>query len=200
MAHRDCGVSRQSGPETTPSSVLLPRKPAPEGLAGPNRRLARDSQSRAWQRRYRPKAAVIDRGPKTTKEINMDMLEPGRFGYAVNFKKRYGNYIGGQWVPPVNGQYFENITPITGRAFCEIPRSTAEDIERALDAAHAPKSGGGRASPPTRANTLKKIADRMEQTLDLRPTAETWDNGKPIRETMAADIPLAIDHFRYFAG
>ena len=130
----------------------------------------------------------------------MDMLEPGRFGYAVNFKKRYGNYIGGEWVPPTNGQYFENITPITGRTFCEVPRSTAEDIERALDAAHAAKVAWGKTSPTERANILNKVADRMEQNLELLANAETWDNGKPLRETMAADIPLAIDHFRYFAG
>jgi len=130
----------------------------------------------------------------------MDMLEPDRFGHAVNFKKRYGNYIGGEWVPPVKGEYFENITPITGRAFCEVPRSSAEDVELALDAAHAAKAAWGRTSPAERANILNRIADRMEQNLERIATAETWDNGKPIRETMAADIPLAIDHFRYFAG
>src|SRR5471032_2252411 len=134
------------------------------------------------------------------RRLAMDMLEPGRFGYAVNFKKRYGNYIGGEWVPPVKGEYFENITPITGRAFCDIPRSTAEDVELALDAAHAAKVAWGKTSPTTRANILNKIADRMEQNLELLANAETWDNGKPLRETMAADIPLAIDHFRYFAG
>ncbi len=130
----------------------------------------------------------------------MDMLEPGKFGFPVNFKKRYGNYIGGQWVEPAKGQYFENITPVTGKPFCEIPRSTEEDIERALDAAHAAKAAWGRTSPTERAAVLLKMADRMEQNLELLATAETWDNGKPIRETMAADLPLAIDHFRYFAG
>jgi aldehyde dehydrogenase len=130
----------------------------------------------------------------------MDMLEPGRFGFAVDFKKRYGNYIGGQWVAPASGQYFENITPITGKPFCEIPRSNAEDVERALDAAHAAKAAWGRASPAERAQVLLRIADRMEANLELLATAETWDNGKPIRETMAADLPLAIDHFRYFAA
>jgi aldehyde dehydrogenase len=130
----------------------------------------------------------------------MDMLEPGRFGFAVNFKKRYGNFIGGEWVAPAKGQYFDNITPVTGRAFCEVPRSTAEDIERALDAAHAAKAAWGRTSPAVRAGVLNRIADRMEANLELLATAETWDNGKPIRETMAADLPLAIDHFRYFAG
>jgi len=130
----------------------------------------------------------------------MDMLEPGRFGFAVNFKKRYGNFINGEWVAPVKGEYFENITPVTGRVFCEVPRSRAEDVELALDAAHAAKAAWGRTSPAERAQVLNRIADRMEANLELLATAETWDNGKPIRETMAADLPLAIDHFRYFAG
>jgi aldehyde dehydrogenase len=130
----------------------------------------------------------------------MDMLEPGRFGFAVNFKKRYGNFINGEWVAPVKGQYFENITPVTGRAFCEVPRSTEEDVERALDAAHAAKATWGKTSPAARAVILNKIADRMEQNLELLATAETWDNGKPIRETTFADLPLAVDHFRYFAS
>ena len=126
--------------------------------------------------------------------------EPGKFGFDVGFKKRYSNFIGGQWVAPVKGQYFDNITPVTGRAFCEIPRSTAEDVELALDAAHAAKASWGATSTATRANILNKIADRMEANLERLATAETWDNGKPLRETLAADLPLAIDHFRYFAG
>ena len=130
----------------------------------------------------------------------MDMLEPGKFGTAVPFKKRYGNFIGGKWVEPVGGRYFENITPVTGKPFCEIPRSQAEDVELALDAAHAAKSAWGKTSPAQRAMILNRIADRMEANLAMLATAETWDNGKPIRETMNADLPLAIDHFRYFAG
>ena len=130
----------------------------------------------------------------------MDMLEPGKFGTAVQFKKRYGNYINGEWVAPAKGQYFDNITPVTGRAFCEIPRSTAEDVERALDAAHAAKAAWGKTSPTARANILNKIADRLEANLPMLAAAETWDNGKPIRETTLADMPLAVDHFRYFAG
>ncbi len=130
----------------------------------------------------------------------MDMLEPGKFGTPVPFKKRYGNYINGEWSAPAKGQYFENVTPVTGKAFCEIPRSTAEDIEHALDAAHRAKAAWGKTSPAERAGILNKMADRMEANLALIATAETWDNGKPIRETMAADIPLAIDHLRYFAG
>ena len=130
----------------------------------------------------------------------MDMLEPGKFGTAVPFKKRYGNFIGGTWVAPVDGQYFENITPITGKPFCEVPRSKAADIELALDAAHKAKAAWGKTSTTERANILNKIADRMQENIELLATAETWDNGKPIRETMAADLPLGIDHFRYFAA
>ena len=130
----------------------------------------------------------------------MDMLEPGKFGTAVAFRKRYDNFIGGQWVPPTKGQYFENITPVTGKVFCEIARSTADDVELALDAAHAAKGAWGRSSPTERSNILNRIAQRMEDNLPMLAMAETWDNGKPIRETTLADMPLAVDHFRYFAS
>jgi aldehyde dehydrogenase len=118
----------------------------------------------------------------------------------VSFRPRYGNYIGGKWVEPASGQYFENVTPVTGKTFCEIPRSNAQDIERALDAAHAARAAWGHTSPTHRANLMIQIAQRMEDNLEMLALAETWDNGKPIRETMAADLPLAIDHWRYFAG
>ncbi|MFD0694432.1 aldehyde dehydrogenase [Paenibacillus sp. GCM10027628] len=130
----------------------------------------------------------------------MIYAQPGQQGSKVTFKQRYGNFIGGSWVEPVKGQYFENVSPVNNRIFCEIPRSTAEDIELALDAAHAAKEAWGRTSVAERANLLNKIADRMEANLELLAVAETWDNGKPVRETLAADVPLAIDHFRYFAG
>jgi len=127
-------------------------------------------------------------------------VHPGKLNDQVSFRPRYGNYIGGKWVEPASGQYFENITPITGRAFCEIPRSNAKDIEMALDAAHAARQCWGHTSPTHRANIMNQIAQRMEDNLDLLALAETWDNGKPIRETTAADLPLAVDHWRYFAG
>src|SRR5689334_1530980 len=130
----------------------------------------------------------------------MDMLEPGKFGIAVPFKKRYENYIGGQWIAPVDKQYFDNTTPVTGKVFCEVARSTAADVELALDAAHKAKAAWGRTSTTERANILNKIADRIEANLPMLAAAETWDNGKPVRETMAADLPLTVDHFRYFAG
>ncbi|MEP7041952.1 MAG: aldehyde dehydrogenase [Dokdonella sp.] len=130
----------------------------------------------------------------------MTKLEQQNLSVQVPFKNRYENFIGGQWVAPTSGRYFENITPITGKPFCEIARSDKDDIELALDAAHKAKKAWGRTSPAERANILNRIADRMEQNLDLLAHAETWDNGKPLRETRAADIPLAIDHFRYFAG
>jgi len=124
-------------------------------------------------------------------------LHPGKLSETVSFRPRYGNYIGGRWVEPVSGQYFENVTPVTGKVFCEIPRSNAQDVDRALDAARA---AWGHTSPTHRANIMIQIAQRMEDNLEMLALAETWDNGKPIRETMAADIPLAIDHWRYFAG
>ncbi|WP_334122852.1 aldehyde dehydrogenase [Glutamicibacter sp.] len=125
---------------------------------------------------------------------------PNTDGALVNFKSRYENYIGGQWVAPVKGMYFENITPVTGKAFCEVARSTAEDIELALDAAHAAAPAWGKTSPAERAVILNKIADRIEENLEMLSVAETWDNGKAIRECLNADLPLAVDHFRYFAG
>lgn len=125
---------------------------------------------------------------------------PGKAGATVQFKHRYDNFIGGKWVAPVRGQYMDNVTPITGRKFCEVARSTAEDIELALDAAHAAAERWGRTPVTERARILTRIADRLEENLELIAYAETVDNGKPIRETLAADIPLAIDHFRYFAG
>jgi aldehyde dehydrogenase len=130
----------------------------------------------------------------------MTKLEQQHLCVQVPFKNRYENFIGGRWVAPASGRYFENITPVTGKAFCEIARSDKDDIELALDAAHEAKKAWGRTAPAERANILNRIADRMEQNLDLLAHAETWDNGKPLRETRAADIPLAIDHFRYFAG
>lgn len=116
------------------------------------------------------------------------------------FKSQYQNFIGGRWVAPVRGQYFENISPIDGKPFTSVPRSTAEDIEMALDAAHFAFASWSKSSATYRSNILLKIADIMEQNLDYLARVETVDNGKPIRETRAADLPLAIDHFRYFAG
>jgi aldehyde dehydrogenase len=130
----------------------------------------------------------------------MTKLELQQLTTRHPFKDRYGNFIGGQWRAPVKGQYFQNVTPVTGQSCGEIPRSDKDDIEAALDAAHAAKDAWGRTSVAERANILNKIADRIEQNLELLAYAETWDNGKPIRETLNADVPLAVDHFRYFAG
>lgn len=130
----------------------------------------------------------------------MIYANPGYESSKVTFKKRYDNYINGEWTAPLSGQYFENVTPVTGEVFCEVARSQAEDIELALDAAHAAKDAWGKTSAAERANILNKIADRLEQNLEMLAVAETWDNGKAVRETLNADLPLAIDHFRYFAG
>lgn len=130
----------------------------------------------------------------------MRYVDPNQPGSKVQFKAQYENFIDGKWVPPLKGEYFDNISPVDGKVFTKIPRSSAEDIELALDAAHKAKEAWGKSSTTTRANILLKIADRLEENLELIAVAETWDNGKPVRETLAADIPLTIDHFRYFAG
>ncbi|WP_256023662.1 adenylosuccinate synthetase [Corynebacterium sp. CCUG 70398] len=125
---------------------------------------------------------------------------PGSEGSIVNFEKRYDHYIGGQWVAPADGEYFDNSTPVTGEVFCQVARGTQADIDRALDAAHKAAPEWGKTSAAERALILNRIADRMEEHLEEIAVAETWENGKAVRETLAADIPLAIDHFRYFAG
>ena len=119
---------------------------------------------------------------------------------APKLDSRYQNYIGGQWTEPRTGNYFENPSPVNGQTFCEVPRSGADDIELALDAAHKAAPDWGRTAPAERANILNEIADRIEENLQKLAVIETWDNGKPVRETLAADMPLAVDHFRYFAG
>ncbi|MFE7749806.1 aldehyde dehydrogenase family protein [Streptomyces sp. NPDC057428] len=125
---------------------------------------------------------------------------PGTEGAIVSYESRYDHWIGGAYVPPVRGRYFENPSPVHGRPFTEIARGTAEDVERALDAAHAAAPAWGAVCAGDRATVLNRIADRMEEHLEELAVAESWENGKPVRETLAADIPLAIDHFRYFAG
>ena len=126
--------------------------------------------------------------------------QPGSADAVMSYESRYDHYIGGEWVAPVKGEYFENVTPITGQVFCEVGRGTAEDIEAALDAAWAAAPAWGASSATERSLVLLRIADRMEENLEKIALAESWDNGKAIRECLAADIPLAIDHFRYFAG
>ncbi|WP_313488995.1 acetaldehyde dehydrogenase ExaC [Stutzerimonas nitrititolerans] len=130
----------------------------------------------------------------------MIYAKPGTTGAVVSLKPRYGNYIGGEFVAPVKGEYFANTSPIDGSLIGEFPRSGAEDIEKALDSAHAAADAWGKTSVQDRALILLKIADRIEANLEQLAVAETWDNGKAVRETLNADVPLAADHFRYFAG
>ncbi len=125
---------------------------------------------------------------------------PGATGAKIQYQSHYDNFIGGKWTPPVDGQYFDVSTPVNGKVYTQAARSNAKDIERALDAAHAAADAWGKTDAATRSNLLLKIADRIEANLEVLAYAETVDNGKPIRETLAADIPLAVDHFRYFAG
>ena len=130
----------------------------------------------------------------------MRYAHPGSEGAVVSFKSRYGNYINGQFVEPAGGQYFTNLSPVNGQPIAEFPRSDAADIEKALDAAHAAADAWGKTSVQARSLILTQIADRIEQNLEMLAITETWDNGKAVRETLNADIPLAADHFRYFAG
>lgn len=130
----------------------------------------------------------------------MIYANPNTSDAIVNFKPVYDNYIGGKWAQPVEGQYFDNISPVNGAVFCQVARSGQKDIELALDAAHSAKESWGTTSVTERSNILLKIADRIEANLEYLAVAETWDNGKAVRETLAADVPLAADHFRYFAG
>jgi aldehyde dehydrogenase len=127
-------------------------------------------------------------------------VAPNQPGSKVQFESRYGNYIGGEWVKPRAGRFFENISPVNGRPFCEVARSDESDIELALDAAHGAREAWGHTSPQERSDILLKIADRIAANLEMLAVAESWDNGKPVRETLAADLPLTVDHFRYFAA
>jgi len=127
-------------------------------------------------------------------------IAPGQPGSLVKVKARYENFIGGKWVAPVRGQYMANVSPVNGKPFCEVAKSTAEDVELALDAAHRAKDDWGETSLTERSAVLNRIADAIEANLEMLAVAESWENGKPVRETLAADIPLAVDHFRYFAG
>ncbi len=133
-------------------------------------------------------------------QINKVYIPPGLPKSIVSLKKRYGNYIGGRFVAPVNGQYMKDISPATGKPFCEVAKSTPEDVELALDAAHAAKEKWGELPLSERAKVLNKIADAIEANEEMLSVAESWENGKPVRETLNVDVPLAADHFRYFAG
>jgi aldehyde dehydrogenase len=126
--------------------------------------------------------------------------EPGGIDGVVSVKARYENFIGGRWVPPAKGEYVENLSPATGKPFTRVPRSTPEDVELALDAAHAAKEAWAETSTTERSKVLNRVADVIESNVELLAVAESWENGKPVRETLAADIPLAADHFRYFAS
>ena len=134
-----------------------------------------------------------------TTEQSTTFEAPGRPGSPVQCKARYDNFIGGHWVAPIGGEYRDNLTPATGQPICEVAHSGAQDIELALDAAHAAKDAWGETSSTERSKVLNAVADAIEENLEMLAVAESWENGKPVRETLAADIPLAADHFRYFA-
>src|SRR5579884_2560044 len=150
--------------------------------------------------RRRPARRSLEGGTMATLETHQVYSAPGELDSPVELKSRYENFIGGRWVAPTKGEYAQNVTPATGKPFTEVPRSTPEDIELALDAAHAARRAWGETSATERSRVLNRIADTIEENLEMLAVAESFDNGKPVRETLAADIPLAADHFRYFAG
>ena len=149
---------------------------------------------------YNPGVVANGNSQGVKSMATMTAIQPGAYGFPVNIRAKYDNYIGGAWVAPASGEYFENVTPVTGQPLCQIARSNAKDIDRALDAAHGAKAAWGKTSLAERGRALERIAQKIEDNLEMLATVETWDNGKPIRETMAADLPLVVDHFRYFAG
>lgn len=130
----------------------------------------------------------------------MKYANPNTDGAKINFSEKYGNFIGGEFSAPVDGKYFQVISPVTGKPYTQAPRSNEKDIELALDAAHTAAKTWTRTSATERSAVLNKIADRIEENLEMLAVAETWGNGKPVRESLAADLPLTVDHFRYFAG
>jgi aldehyde dehydrogenase len=130
----------------------------------------------------------------------MKYIPPGGPGSTVSLQARYDNFIGGKWLPPAAGKYRVNLAPATARPICQVADSTPEDIGTALDAAHAAKDGWARTSAAERARVLNAVADAIDEHAEMLAVTESWENGKPIRETLAADIPLAADHFRYFAA
>ncbi len=130
----------------------------------------------------------------------MIYAQPGSKNSIVDFKSHYDNYIGGKWVKPLNGDYFDNTSSVNGQVYCKVARSTGADIDLALDAAHSVREQWAKTSVTERSNILLKIADRIEQNIEELAVVETWDNGKPVRETLTADLPLIVEHFRYFTG
>jgi len=130
----------------------------------------------------------------------MKYTPPGQPGSLVSVEPRYENFIGGKWLPPAMGKYRVNLSPATAKPICEVAESTPEDVELALDAAHAAKDEWGEKPGAQRAAVLNKIADAIDEHREMLAVTESWENGKPVRETLAADIPLAADHFRYFAA
>src|SRR6201995_2693052 len=164
-------------------------------------RSTRSSYARPWGHCYRD-GSVSCVTPSNDEEWRQMTVfaRPGAAGALMSFESRYDNFIGGEWVKPSKGKYFENLTPVIGQPFCEVARPDADDVEKALDAAHGAAPAWGKTAPAERAAILNTIADRIEANRESLALAEAWDNGKPIREALAADIPLALDHLRTFAA
>jgi aldehyde dehydrogenase len=173
----------------TPRRIEVPRRRQPEG----DKPMSPTSSAQARQPSSQAAAGSIHESGSFA--AHLKTIER-----KIPLRSRYENYIGGKWVAPAKGGYFDNISPTTGQVICQIARSQAEDVERAIEAAHAAADQWGRTAVAERARILNRVADRMEEYLPFLAAVETYDNGKPIRETNLADLPLAVDHFRYFAS
>jgi len=170
--------------------------------------LSKKSATKKPSKSSKKKNTVTNKKNRKVKKMSTETVQSGKsplldtshLKVKFPFKEKYGNFIGGKFVEPLSGKYFDNVSPINNEVICAVPRSDAKDVESALDAAHAAFPTWGVTSITERSNMLLKIADVIEKNLELLATAECLDNGKPIRECMAADLPLVIDHWRYFAG
>jgi len=194
--HRRCCISARSLTDRAKAPAQSGRQSADSSHSG----VFNEAWLRACSTLNPAQSNALPKSIKSQENFTMQYAHPGTSGAIVSFKSRYGNYINGEFVAPVKGQYFTNTSPVNGKPIAEFPRSTAEDIDKALDAAHAAADAWGKTSAQDRALVLLKIADRIEANLEVLAVTETWDNGKAVRETLNADIPLAADHFRYFAG
>ena len=184
---------KESGKKTKPKKKVLSKKSL-------NNKRSKKTKKKSKSINKKNKREVTKMSTETIKGGVSASLDTSHLKVPFPFKAKYGNYIGGKFVEPKSGKYFDNVSPINNEVICQVARSDAKDVDAALDAAHEAFKEWGKTDITTRSNIMNKIADVLEKNLNLLATAECLDNGKPIRECMAADLPLVIDHWRYFAG
>ena len=204
MAIKRKNVAKKKTKKKKTKLVKVSRKKSKTKKKVTAKKLVTKSQSKISRKKNKIKNSKKQRGKKMSTETIKGgvsaSLDTSHLKVPFPFKSKYGNYIGGKFVEPKSGKYFDNVSPINNEVICQMARSDAKDVDAALDAAHEAFKEWGKTDITTRSNIMNKIADVLEKNLNLLATAECLDNGKPIRECMAADLPLVIDHWRYFAG